>query len=68
MSFGLNFQSNRDFLRYMALKIDVWTGSIITQKYTNFPKCRKKPNIVILKIHDRNRERLNKYVQITSFS
>ena len=32
MSFDFNFQYNREFLRYKALKNDVWTGTIITAK------------------------------------
>ena len=42
ISFDFNFQYNREFLRYKALKNYVWTGSIITQKYKILPKRRIK--------------------------
>ena len=42
-------------------KNDVWKGSIITAIYKILLKRREKNTIVTLKIHDRNRERLNMF-------
>ena len=42
ISFDFNFQSNRKFLRYKALKNYVLTGSTLLQKFKILPKRRKK--------------------------
>ena len=58
-SLDLNLQSNRELLRYKALKMTLRKGPLLLQKYEILPKDRKKTNIVTLKVHDRNRKGLN---------
>ena len=50
-----------------ARKMTFEQGPLLLQKYRILPERRKKNHIVTLKVHDRNREGLNEYVQKTCF-
>ena len=44
ISLDFNLQSNREFLRYKALKMTFGRGPLLLQKYKILPKGRKNPH------------------------
>ena len=69
ISFYFNIQSNREFLRYKALKklrFDRVYDYCKNIKF--FQNVGKKTKVVTWKVHERNREGLNEFVQVTCFA